>query len=69
MERQSSRKRFYTPKQAAEVFGYAEGTLANLRSKRQGCRYYKRNRKVLYDAEEFEMWVTTNPILTLDSIR
>jgi len=58
-------KRFYTPREVATFFGFAEGTLANLRCKRLGCKFYKRGRKVLYDREEFESWVKENPVLTI----
>ena len=68
MEKQKSGKRFYKPREAADIFGFAEGTLANLRSKRQGCKFYKRGRKVLYDADEFERWVRSNPILTMHAV-
>lgn len=68
MEKQRSAKRFYTPREAADIFGFAEGTLANLRTKRQGCKYYKRGRKVLYDADEFEGWIKSNPVLTKHSL-
>lgn len=68
MEKQKSAKRYYTPREAAGIFGYAEGTLANMRSQRVGCPYYKKNRKVLYDASQFEAWVRSNPVLTIDSI-
>jgi len=64
MEKQNSAKRFYTPRESADIFGFAEGTLANLRTKRHGCKYYKRGRKVLYDADEFEGWIKSNPVLT-----
>ena len=65
---EKSRKSFYTPRQAADRFGFAVGTLANMRSKRLGCPYYKQNRKVLYDADRFETWATSNPVLTIDSL-
>lgn len=63
-----SRKRFITPKSAAQTFGFCEGTLANLRSKKLGCKFYKVNRKILYDFGEFESWVKRCPVLTMDSL-
>jgi len=63
-----SRKRFITPKSAAQTFGFCEGTLANLRSKKLGCKYYKVNRKILYDFSEFESWIKRNPVMTMDSV-
>ncbi len=65
MEKQ---KRFVTPREAATIYGFAEGTLANLRSSKRGCRYYKAGRKILYDLHDFEDWITSHPVLTIDSI-
>lgn len=62
--RENSRK-FITPQHAAFSFGFSEGHLANLRSERKGCPFYKRGRKVLYSTEEFERWATENPVRTL----
>jgi hypothetical protein len=69
MNKQKSEKQFYTPKEAADFFGFAEGTLANLRCQRLGCKFYKRGRKVLYAAEDFESWIKSNPVLTMDFLR
>ena len=68
MDRQKVSKKFFTPREAADYFGFAEGTLANLRWKRLGCKFYKRGRKILYDRDEFESWVKENPVLTIDSL-
>ena len=54
MGRDNLVKRFYTPREAADMFGFAEGTLANLRWKRLGCKFYKRGTKVLYDREDLK---------------
>lgn len=66
MKNTKTEKRFYTPKEAAELFGFAQGTLANLRSKCQGCKFYKRGRKVLYSHDDLINWLTANPVLTKD---
>ena len=61
-----SNRKLITPRHAAVSFGFSEVHLANLRSERKGCPFYKRGRKVLYSAEEFERWATANPVRTLD---
>jgi hypothetical protein len=63
-----SRKKLITPKDAAEIFSFSEGGLANLRCHKLGCRFYKVNRKVLYDYDEFESWAKRCPVLTMDSV-
>ena len=57
-----------TPEEAAERYGLNIGTLANLRSKKLGCPYFKVNRKILYRIDQFENWVFSEPVRTLDSI-
>ena len=61
-------KHFLSTKDAAEMAGMSPGTLANLRCVRKGPEYFKRGRKVLYDAETFERWLRENPVKTIDSI-
>jgi hypothetical protein len=67
MEEKRDRKvirRFISPAEASELFGINIGTLANYRHARTGCAFYKRGRKVLYDAFEFEAWIKANPVQT-----
>lgn len=61
-------RRFIEPKQAAIMFGFSVGYLANLRAKKQGPKYYKPGKKVLYKVSEFEAWVTANPVKTIDQM-
>jgi hypothetical protein len=44
------------------------GTLANYRNKKQGAKFYKVGRKVLYNRQDIERWLTGNPVLTIDSL-
>lgn len=62
-------KKTITPKEASETYGFCEGTLANLRCKRQGPKYFRAGggRKILYLVEDFERWVLSNPVMTIDS--
>lgn len=62
-------KKAITPKAASEIYGFSEGTLANLRCKRNGPKYYRVGRKVLYLVTDFEEWITKNPVLTTDSLQ
>jgi len=57
-----------SPDEICSIFGLNSGSLANLRSKRQGPRYYKIGRKVLYKPAEVERWITENPVLTTDCL-
>lgn len=57
-----------TPEQISRIYGIATGTLANMRAKKTGAKYYKVGRKVLYFYEDFENWVKSSPVHTKDSI-
>ena len=41
-----------TPEEACAMYGLNKGTLANLRSRKLGCPYFKINRKILQAASE-----------------
>lgn len=60
---------FFTAREAAVFAKADEGYLANLRSQRRGCRFFKLGRKVLYDKQDFENWVRSTPVLTTDSLK
>lgn len=64
-----AKKKLITPKDAAGIFGFSAGTLANLRFQKLGCKFYKLNRKILYDFDEFESWAKRCPVLTMDSVK
>jgi len=55
-----------TPQEVAQVFGIPAGTLANLRSKREGPRFFKRGRRVVYFFSDVENWLRQSPVLTKD---
>lgn len=61
-------EKFYTPRtlvQERPEVG-TEGSLANLRSKKKGPRYYKNGRKVLYRGSDIDAWLLENPVQTVD---
>lgn len=58
-----------SPEQAVERYGLNKGTLANMRSKKQGPPYLKIGRKCLYPVKSFEEWLFQNQVRTIDSIR
>ncbi len=60
-------KKAATPDEINKTFGVPKGTLANLRSRREGCRFFKVGRSVYYDLQEFEEWLKSTPVLTTDS--
>ncbi|OGP85316.1 MAG: hypothetical protein A2V87_08570 [Deltaproteobacteria bacterium RBG_16_58_17] len=63
-----NKKKTITPREFAEIYGFAEGTLANLRYHKRGPRYFQVGRKVLYFVEDVERWIRRCPVLTIDSI-
>lgn len=42
------------------------GTLANLRSKGEGPRFYKLKKKVIYRLDDLERYIFGSPVLTID---
>jgi predicted DNA-binding transcriptional regulator AlpA len=65
--KQEHQKRTITPREAAEMYGLNLGTLANYRSKKQGPKYYRLGKKVLYLVEDLEHWIMSNPVMTMES--
>lgn len=61
-------KKTVTPDEAVAMFGCTKGTLANLRSQKRGCKFYKMGKRVYYKVNEFEEWITSNPVMTKDAI-
>jgi len=57
-----------TPEQAAELYGLNIGSLANMRCRKQGPRYYKvgKGKKVVYRVEDLEQWLFNEPVMTID---
>jgi hypothetical protein len=58
------------PPEIREIFGIPEGTLANLRWAKRGPRYFKKpgGRGVFYLLSDVEAWITSQPVLTVDSL-
>jgi hypothetical protein len=44
------------------------GSLANMRCRKEGPRYFKLNKKVLYRRSDLEAWLGSQPVLTRDSV-
>ena len=61
-------KKAISPQEAAELYSLSVGTLANLRCKKQGPKYYCVGRKVLYFVDDLEAWIKRNLVLTMDSL-
>jgi hypothetical protein len=57
---------FITTSEAATLFKFSAGHLANLRAQKRGPAYYKRGGKILYDIRDLERWVKEERVLTLD---
>jgi orotidine-5'-phosphate decarboxylase len=62
--------RAFSPKDAVAVYPGVgtTGTLANLRVKKRGPRFFKVGRKVVYRAEDIEAYLFARPVLTRDSV-
>jgi hypothetical protein len=58
------------PSEVKAMFGIPEGTLANMRWAKRGPRYFKKpgGRGVFYILAEVEAWITSQPVLTVDSL-
>ena len=54
--------------QAVERYGLNRGTLANLRNQKKGPPYLKVGRKVLYRVTDFEAWLFSEPVKTIESV-
>ena len=57
-----------TPQEIAAIYGVNAGTLANLRSQGKGAKYYRLGTKIIYFIEDFERWLTSEPVMTADSV-
>lgn len=57
-----------SPAQVETFFGIPTGTLANLRWRKEGPKFFKRSRKVIYRPQDVETWLFSNPVQTLDSV-
>ena len=55
-------------KQVEQVYSIPIGSLANMRWRREGPKFYKVNRRVVYFAADIEDWLTRFPVLTTDCI-
>ena len=61
-------KKTLTPGDVSEMYRIPVGSLANMRCKKIGPRYYKVGRRVRYFVEDIERWVKSEPVLTRDCI-
>lgn len=61
-------KKALPAREACESRGLNPRTMANLRSQKKGCRYYKRGRKVFYRPEDLDAWLFANPVQTIASV-
>ena len=58
---------YCTPQQLGKyVDGINVDHLANLRSQKRGPKFYKRDRRVYYRIDDVLLWVSENPVLTID---
>jgi hypothetical protein len=55
-----------TPEKIASMYGIPSGTLANMRYRREGPKFFKCGRRVVYFFDDVENWLRQNPVLTRD---
>ena len=61
-------KRGGSPREISFMYGVPLGTLANMRYRKEGPKYFKTGRRVFYFVEDVENWLRQNPVLTVDAI-
>ena len=63
------KRKVVTPEVLASIYGLNLGTLGNLRSKRQGPKFYRQGRRIYYKVEDVEAWLFSEPVQTVDGHR
>jgi hypothetical protein len=58
-----------SPEIAEIRYSIPKGTLANWRSLKQGPPFFRVNRRVLYRVSDFEEWLFSEPVKTIDSVK
>jgi hypothetical protein len=58
----------FDPRYAEDHYSVDAGHLANLRSRKEGPKFYRRGRRVYYKRDEFERWLFECPVQTKDSV-
>jgi hypothetical protein len=61
---QNGLPRYLTPREVAQFYGFSEGTLSNMRSRRVGPPFVKMRKKVLYPVEQLEYWLNLHRVIT-----
>jgi hypothetical protein len=62
------KKVFISPEEVETMTSIPVGSLANMRWKKEGVKFYKKGRKILYDISEVETWIREGGVLTVDSL-
>jgi hypothetical protein len=63
----TGKKKFITTEEAAAMFGFAVGTLQNMRSQKRGFTYFKVGGKPLYDPDLMSAEIQSSKVLVLTS--
>jgi hypothetical protein len=63
MKKEKITPRYATPETIGQMFNFSPGTLANLRSQKKGCPYFRRGRRIYYSVSDFENWLKESPVL------
>lgn len=57
------------PKQVEAEYGIPVGSLANMRWRGEGIRYYKANRSILYKRADIEAWLEAQAVEPIAATR
>ena len=55
--------------EVAERYSLCLGTLGNMRSRKEGPRFFKNGKRVVYRPEDVEKWLFGSPVETIDSVQ
>lgn len=58
----STQRLALSTREVAQTYGINEGTLANLRWLKQGPKYYRCGRRILYRPDDVEQWLFSTPV-------
>lgn len=59
-------KKFLPTNEAAQRIGIPVGTLNNMAWKKIGPKFYKVGNRRLYDIDDLDAFIKSNPVLTID---
>lgn len=62
----NNQKKFLNTAEASQRIGIPKGTLNNMAWKKTGPRFFKVGKRRLYDIDDLDTFIKSNPVLTID---